>query len=139
MNCGGYILQLGCHVCPQTLLLHSQGAEEIDDHGAELVAKAVHLLRGPAAASVTAGDCKLLTVDMLADLSTVRDCRRLWQTMVFISPKQGCGEAWRQHGGHGMRWPALIGSLTDRLTFGAILSAPPLAEQVCSTPASTTQ
>ncbi len=53
---------------------HAQGAEEIDDHGAELVARAVHLLRGPAAASVTAGDCKMLTVDMLADLSTVRSC-----------------------------------------------------------------
>ena len=107
-----------------------QGAEEIDDHGAELVAKAVHLLRGPAAASVTAGDCKLLTVDMLADLSTVRDCRRDGQTFGFIHPKQGCGEGRRRDGDHGIRWPALIGSLTVRLNFGVIMSAPSLAEQV---------
>ena len=60
-----------------------QGAEEIDDHGAELVAKAVHLLRGPAAANVTPGDCKLLTVEMLADLSTVRDSCLLGAELVW--------------------------------------------------------
>ena len=49
-----------------------QGTEEIDDHGAELVARTIHMLRGAAAASVTAADCKLVTVDMLADLSNVR-------------------------------------------------------------------
>jgi len=60
----------------------SQGAEEIDDYGAELVAKAVHLLRGRAAATVTAGDCKLLTVELLADLSTVRIRPCHGQTMI---------------------------------------------------------
>ena len=45
---------------------------EIDDKGAELVAHTVHLLRGPAAAGVTPADCKMVTVDMLASISTVR-------------------------------------------------------------------
>ena len=45
---------------------------EIDDEGAALVAGTIHILRGPAAAGVTAADCKTITVDMLASISTVR-------------------------------------------------------------------
>jgi hypothetical protein len=45
---------------------------EVDDEGAALVAGSIHMLRGPAAAGVTAADCKTVTVDMLATISTVR-------------------------------------------------------------------
>ena len=64
------------HSRPSRVIIHlaMQDAVEVDDKGAQLVARCMHLLRGPAATGVTAADCKLVTVNMLASMSTVRTC-----------------------------------------------------------------
>jgi hypothetical protein len=58
--------------CPSLRFL--QGAVELDDEGAELLASACKILRGPGGAAITPEQCRFLNLDFLTSFAMVRWC-----------------------------------------------------------------